>query len=322
MTHNKGLVSIIVPCYNGEPYINRFIDSLIKQTYNHIQFIIVNDGSTDDSEAVILNRKKSLLVANIDLVYIKKENGGIGSAIQSGLKAVTGEYLVWYNIDDILLPDAIYEMKKFLDDNPNYGVVRPDAYISDELAPYNILYCINDNNPDKFKPYQFKNAVTEHNFNFGCSMIRMVFFDRINPSRYIYQSRQGQNWQILLPMFYYYKSGYIDKPLYYVVVQKESTSSVSDPKKKIEQIKEYEKILIETLTFMNIKDGEKYILDVHIRFAHRLFRWSKRLDYSLMKEEYLYLKKMNQLTVNERREYRKRVWHIEYWLYIKHKIFG
>lgn len=302
--YDSGLVSIIVPCYNGEKYIGRFFDSLLCQDYMHIQLILVNDGSTDNSEKSIFMYKEQLSNCGIDFCYILKENGGIGSAIYEGLKHVRGEYLVWFNIDDILIPYTISKMKTFLDNNKQYAIVRPDCYISDESDPFNVLYCINDYNPDKAKPDLFENAITEHNFTFGCSMIRMELFDKINPTRYIYQSREGQNWQLLLPMFYFYESGYIDEPLYYVVAQKESTSRVSDPQKRIIQLIEYQRIIINSLYFLEKNEKEHYIELTQNRYAYKLFYCAEFVDYKVMKDAYKYLRKKKLITPVEREKYR------------------
>ena len=68
------MVSVIIPCYNGEKYIDRCIDSIINQTYKNLQIIIVNDGSTDNSEMNILKRKDDITSLGIEFDYIKKEN--------------------------------------------------------------------------------------------------------------------------------------------------------------------------------------------------------------------------------------------------------
>ena len=273
---SKGLVSILVPCYNGERYIDRFMQSLVKQSYQHIELIIVNDGSTDSSKELILSASKNLLPSNIKVKYIFQENKGIGGAINTALNEITGEVFTWFNIDDILTEDCIRLMEEFIEAHQEYALVRPNVYIVDEQNIDDVLYLINDNNPDADKEHLFENAICGKNFTFGCSMIRTEIFDKVNPQREIYQSRQGQNWQLLLPVVYEYKAGYINIPLYTVVEQQESTSNVKSYDKKILQIEEYKNILLKTLDTMLITESakDKYKNIVCNAYAHRIFRWA------------------------------------------------
>lgn len=90
------LCSIIVPIYNVEALLPRCIDSLIGQQYQNIEIILVNDGSTDSSEAVCrgyLNRDSRIKLIN-------KENGGLSSARNAGLKLSKGEYIFFVDSDD------------------------------------------------------------------------------------------------------------------------------------------------------------------------------------------------------------------------------
>ena len=87
------LVSIIIPVFNGENYIKKAIDSALDQTYDNIEIIVVNDGSTDKTEQIVKsygNRVK----------YFRKENHGVASAINYGIKQMNGEYFSWLSHDD------------------------------------------------------------------------------------------------------------------------------------------------------------------------------------------------------------------------------
>lgn len=89
-------VSIIVPVYNVEEYLERCLDSLVNQTLKDIEIIIVNDGSTDGSKEIIqkyLNKYKNI-------VYLEKENGGLSSARNYGIPYAKGEYIGFVDSDD------------------------------------------------------------------------------------------------------------------------------------------------------------------------------------------------------------------------------
>ena len=89
-------VSVIVPVYNVEEYLERCLDSLVNQTLKDIEIIIVNDGSTDGSKEIIqkyLNKYKNI-------VYLEKENGGLSSARNYGIPYAKGEYIGFVDSDD------------------------------------------------------------------------------------------------------------------------------------------------------------------------------------------------------------------------------
>ena len=107
------LVSAVSPCYNGETYITRYFEAMLKQTYRPIEIILVNDGSTDKTEEIIMSYKGKLEESGITLKYIKKQNEGLGAAINDGLKHTEGEYLIWPDTDDVLFPESIEKRVSF-----------------------------------------------------------------------------------------------------------------------------------------------------------------------------------------------------------------
>lgn len=88
METKKTLISIIVPVYNTEKYIERCLDSVMKQDYPNFEVILVNDGSTDESGIIIQKYKE--MYENIS--YIKQENKGVGAARNAGIKVAKGDY--------------------------------------------------------------------------------------------------------------------------------------------------------------------------------------------------------------------------------------
>ena len=90
-------VSVIVPVYNVESYLDKCLNTLVKQTLQEIEIIIVNDGSKDNSEKII---EKYLKKYPEKIKYIKKNNGGLSSARNEGLKYASGEYIGFVDSDD------------------------------------------------------------------------------------------------------------------------------------------------------------------------------------------------------------------------------
>ena len=94
---NKPLISVIVPIYNVAPYVRECLDSVINQTYKNLQIILVNDGSTDESESIA---REYLSDERIELVCTK--NGGLSRARNTGLEKAIGEYIYFIDSDDYI----------------------------------------------------------------------------------------------------------------------------------------------------------------------------------------------------------------------------
>ncbi|WP_315078312.1 CDP-glycerol glycerophosphotransferase family protein [uncultured Clostridium sp.] len=113
----KYKISMIMAVYNVEKYIEEAIESVINQNLDfkrYCQIILVNDGSTDDSEAICLKYEK-LYPDNI--VYIKKENGGVSTARNKGLEHAEGQYVNFLDPDDKLSQDTLLTVVEFFDKN-------------------------------------------------------------------------------------------------------------------------------------------------------------------------------------------------------------
>lgn len=97
------LVSIIIPVYNVEKYLPKCIDSILNQTYQNIEIVLVNDGSNDSSRQIC----DEYAVIDSRILVIHKDNGGVSSARNRGLDIATGEWVLFVDADDILPNDAL-----------------------------------------------------------------------------------------------------------------------------------------------------------------------------------------------------------------------
>ena len=121
MTNKK--VSIIVPVYNVEEYLNKCVDSIINQTYKNIEVILINDGSKDSSGEICDTYAKK----DSRVKVIHKENGGVSSARNKGLEASTGDFIMFVDSDDWIEVEAITSLMKIQNRN-NYDVIMFGAY--------------------------------------------------------------------------------------------------------------------------------------------------------------------------------------------------
>lgn len=105
------LISIIVPTYNVEKYIRTCIESILAQTYRNVEVIIVNDGSTDQSLAVI----SDLICSHHNVKVINQKNQGLSVARNTGIDVATGKYITFVDADDKIMPGFVSSLYQIAD---------------------------------------------------------------------------------------------------------------------------------------------------------------------------------------------------------------
>ena len=121
------LISVIVPCYNVAKYIEKCVDSIRSQTYTNLEIFLINDGSTDDTLAIIER------FAKIDkrIIIIDKENGGQSDARNVALDKISGDYVVFVDGDDYILPDHISSLYNIAINNSCDIAVSPFTLVNE-----------------------------------------------------------------------------------------------------------------------------------------------------------------------------------------------
>ena len=126
---NQPLVSVVMPVYNGERFLKDAIESILNQTYKNFEFIIVDDGSTDDSLKIIKEyQKKDKRIRLIE----NKKNLGQAKSLNKGLSLAKGKYYAKMDSDDIACKKRIEKEVDFLERNNDYVIVGSNLEIIDE----------------------------------------------------------------------------------------------------------------------------------------------------------------------------------------------
>lgn len=257
MDLSKGRVSIVSPCYNGAGYVARMLESVLDQTYKNIEMICIDDGSTDETSIVIKGYIESFYASGRSLIYLKKVHEGQAAALNLGLKHISGEYLSWIDCDDFLTTDSVEKKVKALEQHPEYSIVTSDLYVVDETnisVPIEIKG--NRFGSLNYQPRQF--FLTLEGLSLmecHCHMLRVEDFMKINPMLEISTCKAGQNYQMLLPMYYYYNRFFIDEPLAYYVIRKNSHyHSERSFEQEIERLNQLNNMLLETFESMKIDE--------------------------------------------------------------------
>lgn len=131
-------VSVIIPVYNVQKYLDQCVESIINQSYKNMEIILVDDGATDNSPEMIDRWSEK----DTRIITIHKTNGGLSSARNAGLEIITGDAVFFLDSDDIVLPNTIEVMVNELEDN-NSDVVSVSFMSFANEAEINDS-CIND----------------------------------------------------------------------------------------------------------------------------------------------------------------------------------
>lgn len=195
-------VSVIVPAYNCEKYIGECVDSILKQTYQNTEIIVINDGSTDHTKQILESYGSKINLVN-------KENGGVSVARNTGISVATGDYLMFVDSDDWIDECMIEEMLKHVNDG---SVVRCGILLEDENGSKPLISYCNDSiyQPDAVKnlfihTYSLSNPVAQlikkedikHLFKEGVTYGEDFLFNYLN-------FRNSSVYQ-MSAMFYHYR---------------------------------------------------------------------------------------------------------------------
>ena len=120
-------ISVVIPVYNVEKYLEQCLDSVIAQSFEDIEVICVNDGSTDSSLEIL----KRYADNDSRIKIISQKNKGAGAARNVGIENAAGEYVYFMDSDDYLNSDAFERLNGFLDDEPDFVMFKISNFYED-----------------------------------------------------------------------------------------------------------------------------------------------------------------------------------------------
>ena len=277
-------ITVIVPVYNMEKYIERCLKSLLSQTLEDIEIIVVNDGSTDRSKEIILD----FLESQNNIIYKEKENEGVAVARNYGLKAASGEYITFLDPDDYIEKDMYEKMyNKAKEEEEEADLVECDFYweypnkkkqdvgkvylgkkdmlVNVRVMPWNKLIkksIIQDNNIRFPKGLKYEDVEFTYKLVPYCNKVSFVkkpfvhYMQREDSASYSYNEKVADIFLVLDDVIEYYRSNGIyeeyKEELEYVYTRYLLCSSF----KRITKIKDKaikEKLLFETWKNLNEK---------------------------------------------------------------------
>ena len=117
-------VSVVITAYNAARWIEETLDSVLAQTYRDYEVVVVDDGSTDDTQAIVARYAPPVR-------YIHQENRGQPAARNVGIRSARGTYVAFVDADDLWLPQKLARQMSLFESTPNLGLVYSDAYVFD-----------------------------------------------------------------------------------------------------------------------------------------------------------------------------------------------
>lgn len=165
----KPKVSIIIPVYNGSRFLREAVDSALNQTYENIEVIVVNDGSSDEGQT------ESIAKSYGDKIkYFYKENGGVASALNLAIKKSEGDYISWLSHDDVYYANKIETQINFLSASPQDAVLYSDYEIINDKSKSQSIRKVEHIEPGQFRYFLMVSSPVH-----GCTvLIPKNYFDK------------------------------------------------------------------------------------------------------------------------------------------------
>lgn len=271
------LVSVLIPAYNHEKYIEGTVRSIIRQTYKDIELIIVDDGSKDGTWTKMQELKEECDNRFVNTIFETKQNEGTCKTLNRLLSLASGDYIYIIASDDVAKPQAIEKEVLFLNNNPDYGLVVGD----NEYIDANGVVCYKTKKDELV--YDKANAkyltaaeklASDKNFSFKSD--RFGSYDTLYYSNYIpngYLIRKSvfdkigkftpeaplEDWYMMLQIAKYYKFEFLDEVLFsYRMHGNNTISNIEKMYSMTEITRQYEEKILANI-------NEKEVLPVVVK---------------------------------------------------------
>ncbi len=195
-------VSVIMSVYNSEKYLEEAINSVLNQTFQDFELIVIDDGSTDNSRRILESYRRHSKIK----MLINKHNEGVAAARNKALKISKGKYIAVIDADDIALPQRLEKEVRYLDKHPEIGLVGSFYYVIDENGKILKLITVPTTNEE------IQEILIKHNcFAHSSIMFRRECLDTVGGYREAFQ--YALDYDFILRISEKYKVAIIPEPL-------------------------------------------------------------------------------------------------------------
>ena len=202
----RKLISVVMPVFNGEVYVSKAIESICCQTYSNLEYIIINDGSTDATSSLIHRYQKHDKRIR---VITHKKNCGIVRSLNEGVLCSKGFYIARMDADDISLSHRLEKQLLFMENHDSYGVVSSSFYV---LRKNKLMREISafPNCDDLIKTY----FLMTNPFPHGAVMMRRTSIEKYFPHLYFPQEEYFEDYALWSRLLVRTKFMILEEPLY------------------------------------------------------------------------------------------------------------
>jgi len=193
-------VSVVMSVYNSEQYLRKAVESIITQTFNDWEFIIVNDGSTDNTCKILEE------FTDTRIRVLNQINTGLPKALNNGILNSRGEFIARMDADDIALPTRLETQVKFLEQHPDIGIVGSGVYVISSSGKIKgiLNYPLNDKEIRK-------NLIKRNCFIHPSVMIRKKVFEEVGYYNPLFTN--SEDYELWFRIAEHYKLANIEEPL-------------------------------------------------------------------------------------------------------------
>ena len=253
-------VSLIIPVYNVENYLDRCLKSVEQQTCKDAEVIIINDGSTDNSYKII----DEYVARNSNFITYKIENSGLGGARNYGLTKATGDYVIFLDSDDYIAPDCLEKFITAAQNNDSDIVVCNICDVDEDGTP--IRYTTNSINNETTSIYKSPQILLDRLCAWA-KMYRKSFFEDLS-----YVAREWYEDLRLTPKLYLKadRITFIDDTLFFYVQRAGSIMNNSKALRNLEIITALEDVINyfkKNNVYDNFKEEIEFLVIQHISIA-------------------------------------------------------
>lgn len=228
----QDLISVIIPVYNTEAYMERCLDSVLNNSYHNLEVICVDDGSKDGSKEILRRYEAS----DPRIVVITKENGGVSSARNAGLDRMTGEYVTFIDSDDFIHPSFFEILLAAEQDFPADIIIGKFIGVKERDIPERIT-------PEEYAPQKVKYVscveVFKNHYLGGYSTARLIRKDVIGEHRFPEALDYGEDGAFFSSLWETQPDPRcisVDLCLYYYYIRDNSVTNLIPCKKRLDNI--------------------------------------------------------------------------------------
>ena len=280
------LISIVIPIYNAEKYLEECLNSIKSQTYKNFEVIMVNDGSKDDSETICMN----FLRSDSRFRYLKKANGGVSSARNLGLDNVKGDYITFIDADDWVDENYLDLLITTVKKNHSDIVVSSYKQFNNIDVFYLRAYTIQEKYLLNFEKMNRDDFLTifpklmSTNVCFNNAVAKLFRKELVNDLRFDTSIKYGEDLDFYFRLYLTVDSiSYVDEPTYVYRVHGDSTTSNFNQEHAEQELtifkQMYEKIQEIGLPTIHYFNKLKKLLELRMDFLENKVLLNEYLDF-------------------------------------------